>query len=203
MSSDVQHESNADAVKHHLKGLKKASDSDGWMGVLWMIKDGELVLEDKTTWKFPIDDFDNAARQLRNVLDEEREKSVMPEVGKDLPIADFLKEVEEDQAKRSEAILLDPNKLQRREVSADGESVKELDTKQTQGPTIGLSVNEEESKETEVSVDGESVQVGKDILTHGISNMSDDQSLGIGSIGLGHSPTVTDNQSEAEEGPKP
>lgn len=182
MKPVVQHELLSDAMKHHAESFSGILDSDSWMGVLWKVEDGKLILADKTSWNFPIDDFDKAIRQLRDILDKEKERIVMPEEGKDLPMADFLRHVEEDQAKRIKETIKGDEET---EVQADGESIKvegavqplgvfnnkEIRADQTLGPFV--VPDQLESKET------------KEIQPLGISNMTDDQSSGLG-LGFGN-----------------
>lgn len=94
--SFVEHKVLGEAYKSHLETLRKALQSGRWMGAMWRVVDGKLEFLGKTTWDFPTGDFDAAVQQLQADCDAEKERLVDPGLGSVLPLADFLKNTEED-----------------------------------------------------------------------------------------------------------
>lgn len=41
-------------------------EGDCWMAALWVVRDGKITLVRRTTWKFPVGDYETAIEQLKN-----------------------------------------------------------------------------------------------------------------------------------------
>ncbi len=88
--SIVEHKTVEESYQSHQTSLRKAIPSGHWMGAVWRVKDGKLEFLGKTTWNFPVADFDAAIQQLQFDCDAEKKRLVEPDPGEILPMADFL-----------------------------------------------------------------------------------------------------------------
>lgn len=66
----TQHSKESDAKRFHLEKVESIQGTS-WMAVVWYVKDGRLVLADRTTWNFPLEDLEEAIRQLREMCEKE------------------------------------------------------------------------------------------------------------------------------------
>jgi hypothetical protein len=41
-------------------------EGDCWMAALWVVRDGKITLVRRTTWKFPVGDYEIAMEQLKH-----------------------------------------------------------------------------------------------------------------------------------------
>lgn len=100
----VEHKVIGDAIEAHEKALNVAIKSEKFMTAVWHVRDGklELITGAPTTWQFPVGDFDEAINQLKRACDEEATvcgAASLPD--EPLPIADFMKHIQDDQAERN------------------------------------------------------------------------------------------------------
>lgn len=85
----TQHSSESEAKQFHLEAVESVQGTS-WMGVMWHIKDGRMVLERRTTWNFPLDDLEEVIRLLREMCEREMKEN-SPPVPMPLRVASFAK----------------------------------------------------------------------------------------------------------------
>jgi len=79
-------------VKKHMLNLQ----GNGWMVAFWMVREEKekekntLIFPGRTTWKFPVGDYEKCIEMLKNHMEEEV-KAGKPPIPAPLDVADWLK----------------------------------------------------------------------------------------------------------------
>lgn len=86
----VELKASSEAERLHVVNMDKAIKSDKWMAVVWKVEDGKVVLEGRTTWNFPREDFMTAVDLLKKDCKDEMNETPLFAFGTKLPSAEII-----------------------------------------------------------------------------------------------------------------
>lgn len=75
---EVNHDTQESALLAVERALSEASEDGCWMAAVWSVKDNELRLLTRTTWKFPVGDVTEALRQVQRTMATSQTLQVAP-----------------------------------------------------------------------------------------------------------------------------
>lgn len=69
----VTHEEVSEAKSAFVEMMESyLEEGDCWMAALWCVRDGKITLVRRTTWKFPVGDYETAIAQLERSVKMEK-----------------------------------------------------------------------------------------------------------------------------------
>lgn len=82
----VTHEELSEAKSAFIEMMDSyLEEGDCWMAALWVVRDGKITLVRRTTWKFPVGDYDTAMEQMKRSVQLEK----FPPRPSELEVADL------------------------------------------------------------------------------------------------------------------